>query len=1655
MIAGIMPQITLADSGDVAFEAVQGYDIATVRYIFSDGTYKFANIEGDASTGYNYTLQEEDSDLKVTGEYTQDDTYSLPESSDSVVVVAEYFNTEKWDGAVDISWYDPDEDVFYLSTPAQLAGLAAIVNGAVDANTADYRIKGDQSLLVQEKNESASFIQVSDAICYYGVAENSFAGKTVYLTADMDMGGTYTENMIPDEDVVGGEFPIDWDTEVVDGATDVNEAVNWTPIGGLFVLDTDETGDDPKLVESSFNGVLDGQGHRIYNLYCNRYSSKGFSYSQGVGFIGSIGAMYSGQETPEQEPAVRNLSVDGYVLGRRLVGGIVGNVGGTVGDADDDTYAENPDVYIENCANYANVFSTDSKGAGGIVAGGWGTGHIYNCYNTGSISSIYSSAPIGGICASNSGMDVYNCYNTGTISSVNSERARAIGSDDTGTYTVDDCYYLEGCDGGYGYSGWYMSSTNTTSSADCTELTEEVMKSSSFVDMLNNNGKAYVYNEGGYPQLAWEAGGGGQYNVTVENPTTDDGETVTVSITYSVSGTNTGTCSQIIYLDYENTQGYAFRAFTANGETLSGSHYTVGEDTVISAAWEEKVPGVLKAPESDLYSLEMSKDGYQEVDGVLTYVEDVTIYENEQLYEGDVIYVQATLAEDVTPSDINYVYDTDGANPYEYYFTYIDGSGSSEVIVEQTSSLYGYHEVSSTISQDGVYLEITVVPATVHKDWTQIYDESWYENAKSSYAAASEFEISGALELAAFRKLVNEGYDFSGKTVYLTADISLSNQAEGDGSGIRWWKGIGDTTTANDTEDQIPFSGTFDGQGYSITDMTAVNEGTYSGLFSYTKDAVIKNLTVEGRVEAVGYLGGIVGRGENTVIENCVNYAKVTGTTGSSGTYTAYAGGIAGYLEGESSVAGCSNYGVITDSNGVGGIAGYISGTTQITDCLNAGSVVGMGTGTNGVGGIVGHSVSGTIERCANYGMVSSSASYTGGIAGTSTGTRTSLTTIEDCFNAARVRSSSTSSSLAGLGGITGYGNYFNISNCFNYGDITDVSGSLKNTGAVIGRASSNTQNEITNTYYLDSTCEYSVAGQLVSDTFPAASADSTMFADGTILSYINVNGSFVQQEDAAYPELDGLTAENSEAILTVYVRYGYGENIEVRTYSLRELLSIASTYPLGIYQYGTSSFVASDTYATIDDIVYDAGLTFSEGDSLEVAQVGDPYSVTWEDLQRCSYYILDDTAYETANAIIIDWGQSQAGLEETLNNIQSYKDNPSLRFGMGSDPEDEDTQKSGYRLVSGVKTLVIVHPPELSATPYEGSIVLSWDNAEDATGYELLKLNDESGEWEVIFESEEETFYTDSDLEGCENTYSYKIRVYSGSEYMESDVITALASSHTITVHEQQDATCIGDGQEAYYECTVCGKIFSDEGCQNEIEEPVSIPATGDHAWDDGVITEEAADYESTGIKTYTCTVCGETKTEEYTFINGEVSDGAYKAIIWAAENGISQGYSTGADAGTFGVGKTVTREEMVIFIYRLAELTGVDTSESADIEFSDADEIISDGGKKAIAWAVAAGIVKGYDDGTFRPQDECSREEIAVFLYRLAGRPAADTAVLSAFSDSDEISSTGAGKSIAWAYSEGIIKGYTDSDEFGPTDSCLREQFAVMMYRYAKYAD
>ena len=103
-----------------------------------------------------------------------------------------------------------------------------------------------------------------------------------------------------------------------------------------------------------------------------------------------------------------------------------------------------------------------------------------------------------------------------------------------------------------------------------------------------------------------------------------------------------------------------------------------------------------------------------------------------------------------------------------------------------------------------------------------------------------------------------------------------------------------------------------------------------------------------------------------------------------------------------------------------------------------------------------------------------------------------------------------------------------------------------------------------------------------------------------------------------------------------------------------------------------------------------------------------------------------------------------------------------------------------------------------------------------------------------------------------------------------------------------------------------------------------------------------------------------------------------------------------------------------------------------------------------KAVLWAVEQGITKGYADGTFKPDETCLREHVVTFLYRYAGKPAPKTAK-NPFNDvykSDYYYAA-----AIWANENGIAKGYTSGAHaggFGPKLDCLREHVVTFLYRY-----
>ena len=179
----------------------------------------------------------------------------------------------------------------------------------------------------------------------------------------------------------------------------------------------------------------------------------------------------------------------------------------------------------------------------------------------------------------------------------------------------------------------------------------------------------------------------------------------------------------------------------------------------------------------------------------------------------------------------------------------------------------------------------------------------------------------------------------------LTEDIDLNGEA--------WTPiGIGDAFYARTP----PYSGTFDGKGHTIKNLSIDSSAHYVGLFGYVYGGTIRNLTVSGSVKGSEHTGGIAGAANGGTFENCANQCAVQGGA---------TGGIIGFAteEGTLIVRDCYNVGSITTTTGnsVGGIIGQCINTSgTIRNCYNAGTV----TGTASVGAIIGNPGTNKIYNC-------------------------------------------------------------------------------------------------------------------------------------------------------------------------------------------------------------------------------------------------------------------------------------------------------------------------------------------------------------------------------------------------------------------------------------------------------------------------------------------------------------------------------------------------------------------------------------------------------------------------------------------------------------------------------------------------------------------
>ena len=266
---------------------------------------------------------------------------------------------------------------------------------------------------------------------------------------------------------------------------------------------------------------------------------------------------------------------------------------------------------------------------------------------------------------------------------------------------------------------------------------------------------------------------------------------------------------------------------------------------------------------------------------------------------------------------------------------------------------------------------------------------------------------------------------------------------------------------------------------------------------------------------------------------------------------------------------------------------------------------------------------------------------------------------------------------------------------------------------------------------------------------------------------------------------------------------------------------------------------------------------------------------------------------------------------------------------------------------------------------------------------------------------------------------------------------------------------TCT-DGGYDLYTCSGCGAT-----------ERRNLTDAAGHKWDNGVVT--TAPTETTpGVRTFTCTVCDQTRTEAIPATGASTCTGgpscpsyglhdvagpdywAHKGIDYCVRNRLM----SGVGAGTFSPDTACTRAQIVKILYNLS---GKQTDYSYYyLPFTD----VAPGAwyYNAVAWAYCNDVTSGTSATMFTPNAAITRQQLVTFLYRYTVKYAPEftgnAAPISAFPDAGSVANW-AYAAMSWAVGNGLIQGNAHDnglDYLDPNGSATRAQTATIIMRYCQ---
>lgn len=901
------------------------------------------------------------------------------------------------------------------------------------------------------------------------------------------------------------------------------------------------------------------------------------------------------------------------------------------------------------------------------------------------------------------------------------------------------------------------------------------------------------------------------------------------------------------------------------------------------------------------------------------------------------------------------------------------------------------------------------------------------------------------------------GYNFGtiSECTVLNSDISGKNQSTTAGGAVY----VAGIVAANNTGGTIK-SCTVENSTITGTNENKASQNLVGGIAADNIVGTIEDCKViNGSVSTSGSMevssvGGIAGCSDGT-LKDCSNSSSVEGTNilkDPENVPGFGSGGVVGCNK--HLVERCSNTGSVTGHGSfTGGVVGYNTTNNTTDGTISFSYNTGAVEGKQYVGGVVGNNHT-VVEDCYNTGQVTSTGDYVGGVVGRNTYYFYFIDSIPSYSSMkewkGKISTSYNTGAVSGgsyVGGVAGY-NCVTIAQCFNTGSVT---GSKNYTGGVVGCNAyyiddrygrdgvvKEYPGETQNTYNAGAVTGVDYVGGVFGHLEANASANVCYYLEGTASSCGQQDSSATVTNVAS--KTSDQFASGEVAFLLDVTPQVWGQKIGTDKYPvftndpLKNVLQV--TFENTVDTSATTQYAYANPNGTVDvpkiakqpgeGKVYcwvDAhGKRYTDTTSISADVTLTPV-LAYEAPAKGSGYTLDyeaetavaATGHEisTDGAIWHDAAKDPISIEpgqplfvRTSSDGNVYASEPTKNT-LPSRPASPDTVRGGTNQITGVT----------AAMEYRLSGASTWTAC---TGTAITGLP----------------------------AGAYQVRIKATSISFASEPVTVQVSQYTPpvvptyppAVEEPENGTVTTSPSRPKEGDRVTITPKPDEGF--EVDEVVVEDADGNEIKvtqnQDGTYSFTQPDGKVTITVTFRCDGGELCPSDHLTDVE---EDGWYHdAVDYVVEHGIMEGMSP----TTFAPRRELTRAEVVQVLYNLEgrpDVTG--------------ENIFTDTAKHwavdPITWAATTGVVDGYGDDTFRPNNPVSRQEFAQMLYRYAKYKGYDLAAegdLSQFPDSGKIGEW-AEAAMKWANGEGLIQGH-ENGTIDPTGTTIRAQAASILMRF-----